>query len=366
MLRRRLWAPVYDGIYIDHTGELTWLQQAWAAVLFSWPAALSHDSALRAADGPGRRDAVDLPIHVVVERDRRLVAPDQVRLHRRRGHAKQVSWNLSPPRVRYEQAAIDVASTAKSEFAVIAALAKAVQSRRTTAERLLGAMSERARMPRREWISSVLRDIDEGTCSVLEHGYLTLVERPHRLPRANRQAVGIGRVGQVYRDAAYAQPFVVELDGRLFHDTADARDRGLRPRPDHPCRRTGHHPALVGPGLRPTLLDGWAGRRTPSTARLDRLAHRVRGLVHLAWLIASAGCMGSATQAPERGTHRGRCAPGGGRTHTERCLRPLPLPIGIPGRRADHREPSSAARPRTASIIGSVSRPVKVFCCEGW
>lgn len=225
MLRRRLWAPVYDGIYIDHTGELTWLQQAWAAVMFSAPAALSHESALRAADGPGRRDAVDLPIHVVVERDRRLVAPDQVRLHRRRGHAKQVSWNLSPPRVRYEQAAIDVASTARSEFAVIAALAKAVQSRRTTAERLLGAMSERARMPRREWISSVLRDIDEGTCSVLEHGYLTLVERPHGLPRANRQAVGIGRVGQVYRDAAYAQPFVVELDGRLFHDTADARDR---------------------------------------------------------------------------------------------------------------------------------------------
>src|SRR3954454_5561309 len=26
-------------------------------------------------------------------------------------------------------------------------------------------------------------------------------------------------------------------------------------------------------------------------------------------------------------------APGGGRTHTERFLRPLPLPIGIPGRR---------------------------------
>ena len=44
---------VHPGVYVNHTGELTWLQRAWAAVLFAWPAALSHDSALRAADGPG-------------------------------------------------------------------------------------------------------------------------------------------------------------------------------------------------------------------------------------------------------------------------------------------------------------------------
>jgi hypothetical protein len=68
MLRRREWAVVHEGVYLDHTGEPTWLQQAWAAVLFSWPAALSHQSALRAGDGPGRRDVIDLPVHVVVER----------------------------------------------------------------------------------------------------------------------------------------------------------------------------------------------------------------------------------------------------------------------------------------------------------
>ena len=29
-------------------------------------------------------------------------------------------------------------------------------------------------------------------------------------------------------------------------------------------------------------------------------------------------------------------------------------------------DPSDAARPSTASSIGSVSLPVKVFCCDGW
>ena len=46
MLRRRIWATVHEGVYVKHTGEHTWLQRAWAAVLFSWPAALSHGSAL--------------------------------------------------------------------------------------------------------------------------------------------------------------------------------------------------------------------------------------------------------------------------------------------------------------------------------
>lgn len=55
-LRRRAWAQVHPGVYVDHTGALTWLQRAWAAVLFAEPAALCHDSALRADDGPGRRD----------------------------------------------------------------------------------------------------------------------------------------------------------------------------------------------------------------------------------------------------------------------------------------------------------------------
>jgi hypothetical protein len=225
MLRKRLWARVFEGVYVDHTGELSWLQQAWAAVLFSWPAALSHHSAIRAANGPGRRDDSDQPIHVVVARARHLVAPEGIRLRRRDGLEDDVLWNLGPPRVRYELAALDIAAEATSEFAAVAVLAQAVQSRRTTALRMKQAMNSRQRLPRRRWIERVLGDVAEGTCSVLEHGYLNRVERPHALPRARRQVRAAGRVGRIYRDASYTEPFEIELDGRLFHDSAEGRDR---------------------------------------------------------------------------------------------------------------------------------------------
>ena len=33
LVRRRELAVLHPGVYVDHTGEPTWLQQAWAAVL---------------------------------------------------------------------------------------------------------------------------------------------------------------------------------------------------------------------------------------------------------------------------------------------------------------------------------------------
>jgi hypothetical protein len=46
MVRRRDLVPVHPGVYAAHTGQLTWVQRAWVAVLACWPAALSHQSAL--------------------------------------------------------------------------------------------------------------------------------------------------------------------------------------------------------------------------------------------------------------------------------------------------------------------------------
>jgi hypothetical protein len=226
LLRRREWATAHPGVYASHTGPLTWLQRAWAGVLFSWPAALCHESALRAWDGPGQRDRVsEEVIHVAVDRRRTtLVAPPGIRIHHLVRLEQRALWNLGPPRLRYEEAALDVAAAAETEFAAIAALAKACQSRRTTAPRLIDSLAGRARVPRRVWLAAVLRDVSDGTCSVLEHGYLTLVERPHRLPAAARQKRASASAGVVYRDAEYSETCLVELDGRLFHDSATQRD----------------------------------------------------------------------------------------------------------------------------------------------
>ena len=216
MLRRNEWARVHHGVYVDHTGPPSWLQRAWAAVLYAAPAALCLESAM-SIEGP--------LIHVAVSRHRAmLVEPDGVRIHHLDHLDERVLWNLGPPRLRYEEAALDIASRATG-FDAIAVLADACQSRRTTADRLLRVLDSRRRVRGRGWLRAVLVDIAEGSCSVLEHGYLNRVERAHGLPRATRQTRSTSSVGVCYRDTEYGEKLVVELDGRLFHDSASARNR---------------------------------------------------------------------------------------------------------------------------------------------
>lgn len=216
LLRRNEWARVHSGVYVEHTGPLSWMQRAWAAVLYAAPAALCFESAL---------GAQSLPIHVAVDRQRSTLAePVGVRIHRVAHLDGRVLWNAGPPRMRYEEAALDVAGRSARELDAIAVLANACQSRRTTARRLLKALDSRGRLRRRRWLRAVLIDIADGTCSVLEHGYLVRVERPHGLPRAARQKRSASSLGVCYRDAEYGERLVVELDGRVFHDSATSRD----------------------------------------------------------------------------------------------------------------------------------------------
>ncbi|WP_310962221.1 type IV toxin-antitoxin system AbiEi family antitoxin domain-containing protein [Nocardioides terrisoli] len=219
LLRRREWVRVHRGVYVEHTGPLTWLQRAWAAVLWAWPAALCGVSAIHFGDDTER------VIHVGVDRHRTgLVAPPGVRVHHLTDLATKAHWHTSPPRVRYEEAVLDEAAGAGSDLDAVAILAGAVQTRRTSAARLLAALEDRRRLPRRAWIAAVLADIAGGACSALEHSYLTGVERPHGLPCGRRQRPDRGRLGVIYRDVEYHR-VIVELDGRFFHDSATARDR---------------------------------------------------------------------------------------------------------------------------------------------
>jgi len=228
-LRRREWVRVLPGVYLDHTGEPTWLQQGWAGVLHCWPAALSHGSALRAAAGPGwRRHDDSQPIEIAVASWRNRVQVPGYRIRRLHDFDVRVLWNLGPPRVRLEEAAIDVAAEQPNEFAAISVLADVCQSRRTTAARMLEALDRRQRLRRSKWLAAVLADIAAGTCSVLEHGYLVRVERAHGLPSPRRQRLGTSGRGSLFRDVEYRRyGMIVELDGRLFHNSAGQRDRDL-------------------------------------------------------------------------------------------------------------------------------------------
>jgi hypothetical protein len=222
--RRRDLVRVLPRVYLAHTGEPTWMQRAWAAVLYAWPAALVGESALRAADGPGRREADRGPIHVGIARERRVLQVPGVVVVRTVELDVRARWNLGPPRLSYDDAALDVALQARTEMDAIAAVARAVQSQRTTAARMAGLLSERSRAPRRTFLEGVLGDVASGTCSVLEHAYLVRVERPHGLPTAMRQVREVTPSGVVYRDGLLME-LPIELDGRFVHDTVEQRDR---------------------------------------------------------------------------------------------------------------------------------------------
>lgn len=251
MLRRRTWVVVHPGVYVDHTGPLTWQQRAWAAVLACWPAALDGASAIRAHEGPGRRTDDPDTLHVVVDRARRVDEPEGVVVRRTSRFDELVQWNLAPPRMRYDDAVVTMADRARTDTAAVAVLADACGGRRTTAQRLRARVDAMPWLHRRAWLTGVLDDVAEGTCSVLEHGYLTLVERPHGLPRGARQDPAGDRGRRMFRDVVYrgGRPRwtqVVELDGRLFHDSPRARDRDLER--DLEAALAGEHTVRLGYG----------------------------------------------------------------------------------------------------------------------
>lgn len=223
LLRRRELAVLRPGVYLDHTGRPSSVQEAWGAVLALWPAVLSHESAVW-VDAPAGRTHPPGLIHVAVARERRVVTPPGIRVHRTDHLDARALWRTRPPRIRLEEALVDVASSARDEMTAVAALSGAVQARRTSAVRVAAALAGRERVPRRAFLREVLEDVGAGTGSVLEREYLKVVERAHVLPRGIRQV----RDGSAVRDVVYEeQRLVVELDGRDFHDGSERRAADL-------------------------------------------------------------------------------------------------------------------------------------------
>lgn len=209
--RARDWRSIHPGVYLTHTGQPTWDQRAWAGVLAAWPAALSHQSVL------GRMPSMRDPdrIHVAVRSGHRVRHLNGVVVHELLAYDERVVSG-SPPRIRTEEAVLDMATRAHSAWDEVSVLCEAAQVSITTARRLIRSMDARLRVRHREFLRAVLCDIASGTRSALEQAYLVLVERAHDLPIGVRQQRG--RRQHVFRDVVYpGTGLAVELDGRAFH-----------------------------------------------------------------------------------------------------------------------------------------------------
>jgi len=241
-VRRREWAMVLPGVYVAHTGPPTWEQRAVAGVLYAGSldhqlrpvaAALAGHAALRAAVGASWRHHRDrAPIWVCIDHRRTVATRRGYRFVRTAGLEQRVDWLRTPPRLRPAEAALDLALGAPDQLAAVGLLADACQSRCVAASEILAAQAARPRVTGRAMLDGALTDIADGTCSALEHLFLTRVVRPHQLPLPTRQlvrkVVRDRSAGQEYRDAVWDEwRLVVELDGRLFHDHATQRDLDL-------------------------------------------------------------------------------------------------------------------------------------------
>lgn len=220
MLRRRELTRAHPGVYVAHSGALARAQREWVAVLAAWPAALADAAALAWE--------TSAPITVVVEHGRKVTVPAGVRIHQVRHLPERLHPGAEPPRLRVEHAVIDAMSRliAAGDLAeAYALLGRACFARRTTPEAIATVLRSRARVAGRRVIVTMIEDLRTGACSVLERGYLHLVERAHGLPRARRQAASAATGRRTEQDARY-EPFglVVEMDGRSTHDTAAAYD----------------------------------------------------------------------------------------------------------------------------------------------
>lgn len=216
--RRKELVRVHPRVEVDHTGPLTSPQRAWAAVLHAAPAALCLASAWDLS-APG-------PVHLAIDSTRRIARLKDVEYHPVAGLARRIRPHTNPPRLTFEENLLLAIRLAKDEEEIVALLAAHVGRRGLTAASLRQVVGRQRRLSRRLLLLRLLDDIENGTESVLEHGYLTRVERPHRLPVPVRQAVSRvgGRVER--RDIEYPGfDLVIELDGQLNHDSWRAGNR---------------------------------------------------------------------------------------------------------------------------------------------
>ncbi|NYI79600.1 hypothetical protein [Nocardioides panzhihuensis] len=225
-LRRKELRRVHPRVYVDHAGPMTWPQRAWAAVLYAGPAYLCWTSI---EEPRGRDDGA--PIHVAIDHSRRIRPQDGIVIHRMK-NMEQRAYGGVPPRLAVEDNALAMAHEAKREIDAIARLAEVASRRYVTAATLRAALDRYPSVRRRSLIAGLIDDLEAGTHSVLEHGYLAKVERAHGLPIGARQAPRPGPDGSQFRDVEYqAYKLVVELDGALGHeswrDQARDADRAL-------------------------------------------------------------------------------------------------------------------------------------------
>ncbi|WP_051466236.1 hypothetical protein [Pseudofrankia saprophytica] len=222
------WQRVHPRVYVAYNGPLTEESRLWAAVLYAGP-----DTAVlclrTAGHAWGLVAAPPSTIDVLVEGLSRLVAADDVRVHRTRRSIPpgDIHRSAAPPRTTIERTVLDLAEQLDEADDVCELVAKAIRGQLTTGPRLVAALERRSHARHRRLLGEIIRLAEDGAHSVLEIRFVQLVRR-HGLPEPRRQ-IWHRDGDRSYRfDALYEQfELAVELDGRLVHTAVGQWEAGL-------------------------------------------------------------------------------------------------------------------------------------------
>ena len=224
LVRGGFWLRIARGIFLTAPIPPPWPALAWSGVLIGGDAA--RLGGLAAAHLYGLATDPPLPIDVLIPVG--LSRPRSTGpwyFIRERPGARLPGTVGSPPRITLEDTVLDLVGDPDcDDREAVNWLTMAVNSRRTTPQRILRAARHRHFLRQRALISAVLDDVAAGARSPLEVDYLNLVERAHGLPIGTRQA----RRRNTEADVLYEDfGLLVELDGRLGH-TGMGRFRDMR------------------------------------------------------------------------------------------------------------------------------------------
>jgi hypothetical protein len=220
------WQRLHTGVFATFSGPVPRFSLLWGAVLRAGDdAVLSHHTA---AELWNLTDQPSVSIHVSVPRQTGsldipgLVLHYSARLPEARHPARL------PPQTTLEETVLDLAGLSPSAEDAVAWAIRACQRRLSTPDRITTALADRKRARWRRDLTDAITEVSAGVHSPLELRYLREVERRHRLPRGDRQAVTIRGGARQYADVRYTEyGVVVELDGVLAHP-AEARRRDAR------------------------------------------------------------------------------------------------------------------------------------------
>jgi very-short-patch-repair endonuclease len=227
LLRTGRWQRAQRGVYTAFSGPPSREALLQAALLRAGPdALLSHRTA---ADVLGLTAGHhDGPIHVTVPKNAHRAQIRGVVIHRTDRAAALRDPYVDPPCTRIEDTVLDLAESSRTADEAYGWVYRAAGKWLISAGQVREALGRRTRMRWRAELLRALDAVDEGVRSNLEYRYVRDVERPHRLPKAIRQARVIRYGRACYLDNLYEAYLVcVELDGVEAHPR-DERWRDFR------------------------------------------------------------------------------------------------------------------------------------------